>query len=46
MLFDTKFSCRLLSLAELQVEYQNYKNNLQTIASKIGDVEAEAEEHK
>ena len=28
------------------MQYQNYKNNLQQIASKIGDVEQEAEEHK
>ncbi|RMZ66872.1 prefoldin subunit 2 [Pyrenophora seminiperda CCB06] len=31
---------------ELQTTYQNYKNTLQTIASKIGDIEQEAEEHK
>lgn len=31
---------------ELQVQYQNYKNNLQNIAQKIGEVEQEAEEHK
>ncbi|KAI6716888.1 hypothetical protein JHW43_000621 [Diplocarpon mali] len=31
---------------ELQREYTNYKNGLQQIASKIGDVESEAEEHK
>lgn len=31
---------------ELQIQYQNYKNNLQAIAGKIGDVEQEAEEHK
>jgi hypothetical protein len=28
------------------VQYQNYKNTLQTLAQKIGDVEQEAEEHK
>lgn len=28
------------------MQYQNYKNGLQTIAQKIGDVEQEAEEHK
>ncbi|KAI9727977.1 MAG: hypothetical protein M1828_005382 [Chrysothrix sp. TS-e1954] len=31
---------------ELQVQYQNYKNNLQQLAQKIGEVESEAEEHK
>ncbi|KAG9248868.1 Prefoldin beta-like protein [Calycina marina] len=31
---------------ELQNQYSNYKNTLQQIAKKIGDVEQEAEEHK
>ncbi|KUJ22274.1 Prefoldin beta-like protein [Mollisia scopiformis] len=31
---------------ELQMQYTNYKNGLQQIAQKIGDVESEAEEHK
>ncbi|KAF2270679.1 Prefoldin beta-like protein, partial [Lojkania enalia] len=31
---------------ELQTTYQNYKNTLQAIAQKIGDIEQEAEEHK
>ncbi|GAB1740681.1 hypothetical protein NU219Hw_g5773t1 [Hortaea werneckii] len=31
---------------ELQVQYSNYKDTLQAIAQKIGDVEQEAEEHK
>lgn len=31
---------------ELQTTYSNYKNTLQQLASKIGDVEQEAEEHK
>ncbi|EPE29622.1 Prefoldin [Glarea lozoyensis ATCC 20868] len=31
---------------ELQQQYEQYKTNLQQIASKIGDVEAEAEEHR
>ncbi|KAJ8070272.1 hypothetical protein OCU04_000655 [Sclerotinia nivalis] len=31
---------------ELQNQYTSYKNGLQQIASKIGDVEIEAEEHK
>ncbi|KAF2118347.1 Prefoldin beta-like protein [Lophiotrema nucula] len=31
---------------ELQTTYQTYKNTLQTIAQKIGDIEQETEEHK
>ena len=31
--------------AGLQLQYTNYKNGLQQIAQKIGDVEQEAEEH-
>lgn len=31
---------------ELQQQYTNYKNNLQQLAQKIGDVEQDAEEHK
>jgi prefoldin subunit 2 len=31
---------------ELQNQYSNYKNLLQQLAQKIGDVEQEAEEHK
>ncbi|MCJ1411588.1 hypothetical protein MMC19_005678 [Ptychographa xylographoides] len=31
---------------ELQLQYTNYKNNLQQLAQKIGDVEQETEEHK
>ncbi|TVY80976.1 putative prefoldin subunit [Lachnellula suecica] len=31
---------------ELQQQYEIYKNGLQQIASKIGDVEAEADEHR
>jgi hypothetical protein len=31
---------------ELQNTYGNYKSVLQTLASKIGDIEQEAEEHK
>jgi len=34
------------SLADLQVQYSTYKNTLQQLAQKIGDVEQEAEEHK
>lgn len=33
-------------MAELQTAYSNYKNTLQQLAQKIGDVEQEAEEHK
>ncbi|KAK3713224.1 Cochaperone prefoldin complex subunit [Vermiconidia calcicola] len=31
---------------DLQVQYSNYKDTLQAIAQKIGDVEQETEEHK
>ncbi|KAK3393013.1 Prefoldin beta-like protein [Podospora didyma] len=31
---------------DLQVQYTTYKNTLQSLAQKIGDVEQEAEEHK
>ncbi|TKA23082.1 hypothetical protein B0A50_07399 [Salinomyces thailandicus] len=31
---------------ELQTQYSNYKDTLQAVAQKIGDVEQEAEEHK
>ncbi|GAB0138863.1 hypothetical protein EsDP_00007085 [Epichloe bromicola] len=31
---------------DLQSTYSNYKNTLQQIAQKIGDIEQEAEEHK
>jgi prefoldin subunit 2 len=33
-------------MSELQTQYQNFKNTLQQLAQKIGDVEQEAEEHK
>ena len=33
-------------ISELQTTYQNYKNTLQTLAQKIGDIEQETEEHK
>jgi len=36
----------LIDITELQQQYTNYKNTLQQIAQKIGDVEQEAEEHK
>jgi len=35
-----------LIIADLQLQYTTYKNTLQQIAQKIGDVEQEAEEHK
>ncbi|TGZ77833.1 Prefoldin beta-like protein [Ascodesmis nigricans] len=31
---------------DLQITYSNYKNTLQQLAGKIGEVEQEAEEHK
>ncbi|EKG11892.1 Prefoldin beta-like protein [Macrophomina phaseolina MS6] len=31
---------------QLQIQYSNYKNILQQLAQKIGDVEQETEEHK
>ncbi|KAK3044845.1 hypothetical protein LTS18_000200, partial [Coniosporium uncinatum] len=31
---------------ELQAQYSSYKNTLQQLAQKIGDVEQETEEHK
>ena len=33
-------------MLELQLQYTTYKNNLQQLAQKIGDVEQETEEHK
>ena len=36
----------LIAVPDLQATYSNYKNTLQQIASKIGDIEQEAEEHK
>ncbi|KAK7725161.1 Cochaperone prefoldin complex subunit [Botryosphaeria dothidea] len=36
----------LTNAAELQIQYSNYKNILQQLAQKIGDVEQETEEHK
>jgi prefoldin subunit 2 len=38
-----KCSCKT---ADLQSTYTNYKNTLQQIAQRIGDIEQEAEEHK
>ncbi|KAI5291092.1 hypothetical protein KEM54_006358 [Ascosphaera aggregata] len=31
---------------ELQTQYQNYKNGLQQLAQRVGEIEYEAEEHK
>jgi len=31
---------------ELQTQYSTYKNTLQSLAQKIGDIEQETEEHK
>lgn len=42
-------SAHLLTLpcaTELQLQYSNFKNTLQQLAQKIGDIEQEAEEHK
>jgi hypothetical protein len=36
----------VLSLLELQTQYQNFKTTLQQLAQKIGDIEQETEEHK
>ncbi|CAK7268974.1 Cochaperone prefoldin complex subunit [Sporothrix epigloea] len=41
-----KSSPRILFSVDLQVQYSNFKNALQQIAQKIGDVEQEADEHK
>lgn len=38
--------CLAKAFAELQVQYSQYKETLQTLAQKIGDVEQESEEHK
>lgn len=37
---------QLIFNADLQATYSNYKNTLQQVAQKIGDIEQEAEEHK
>ena len=36
----------MLASADLQLQYTTYKNNLQQLAQKIGDIESETEEHK
>ncbi len=42
----TESSLTSASLPDLQTQYSNFKNALQQIGQKIGDVEQEAEEHK
>ena len=42
---DKGFTNRL-NCIELQQQYTNYKNSLQQLAQKIGDIEQDAEEHK
>ena len=37
---------RLTCFLELQQQYTNYKNNLQQLAQRIGEIENDAEEHK
>lgn len=36
----------ILSVTELQMQYSNFKDTLQNIASQIGNVEQEVDEHK
>ncbi len=36
----------LTVVADLQTQYTNYKNSLQSLAQKVGEVEQEIEEHK
>lgn len=36
----------LILSAELQQQYTNYKNNLQQLAQRIGEIEQDTEEHK
>ena len=36
----------LISLAELQQQYTTYKNTLQQLAQRIGEIEQDTEEHK
>lgn len=33
-------------MPDLQTQYSNYKNTLQTLAQKVGEIEQEIEEHK
>ncbi|KIW83895.1 hypothetical protein Z517_03141 [Fonsecaea pedrosoi CBS 271.37] len=34
------------SIQDLQSQYTNYKNTLQSLAQKVGEIEQEIEEHK
>lgn len=36
----------ILTPADLQTQYQNYKSTLQSLAQKVGEIEQEIEEHK
>ena len=36
----------LIDISDLQTQYTNYKNNLQSLAQKVGEIEQEIEEHK
>lgn len=36
----------LSAAADLQSQYSNYKNTLQSLAQKVGEIEQEIEEHK
>ena len=33
-------------MVDLQAQYTNYKNTLQSLAQKVGEIEQEIEEHK
>lgn len=33
-------------VTDLQTQYTNYKNTLQSLAQKVGEIEQEIEEHK
>ena len=37
---------KLMLKVELQQQYTNYKNNLQQLAQRIGEIEQDTEEHK
>lgn len=45
---DLNLVCHTLlsRFLELQAQYTNYKNTLQSLAQKVGDIEQEIEEHK
>ncbi|KAF8543424.1 Prefoldin beta-like protein [Trichophaea hybrida] len=43
---DTSQAAASRKQQELQNQYSNYKGTLQQLASKIGDVEQEADEHR